>query len=75
MRRLVLIVCALLLLVPSAAAQDEGTLRDRIGSGKARERSLASAADRLADLERKAAREVSILTIRAEATSDRRTAA
>ncbi|RKQ93459.1 transglycosylase-like protein with SLT domain [Solirubrobacter pauli] len=61
MRRLVLIVCALLLLVPSAAAQDEGTLRDRIGSGKARERSLASAADRLAELERKAAREVSIL--------------
>jgi septal ring factor EnvC (AmiA/AmiB activator) len=60
-RRLVLIVLALLLLAPSAGAQDEGTLRDRIGSGKQREQSLASAADRLADLERKAAREVSIL--------------
>lgn len=64
MRRLVLIVCALLLLVPTAGAQDEGTLRDRIGSGKQRERSLAGAAERLAELERKAAREVSVLETR-----------
>jgi len=61
LRRAALIVLALLLLVPPARAQDADTLRDRIGSGKARERSLASAATRLGALERQATREVVIL--------------
>ena len=61
MRRVVLLVLAVFLFVPVAVAQDEGTLRDRIGDGKSRERSLASAADRLGELERKATREVVIL--------------
>ena len=61
MRRLVLIALALFLVVPVAHAQDEDTLRDRIGAGKSREQSLASAADRLGELERKAGREVTLL--------------
>src|SRR6478752_9214625 len=61
MRRVVLLVLAVLLFVPVAFAQDEGTLRDRIGSGKQREQSLANAAERLGQLERKATREVTIL--------------
>ena len=60
MRRLVVMTLALLLFVAAAGAQDEGTLRDRVGSGKARERTLASAAERLGELERKATREVTI---------------
>lgn len=59
--RLVLVLLALFVLAPAANAQDEDTLRDRIGAGKSRERSLASAADRLGELERKATREVTIL--------------
>ncbi|MDA0142294.1 hypothetical protein, partial [Solirubrobacter deserti] len=61
MRRVVLLLLAVFVFVPVALAQDEGTLRDRIGDGKSRERSLASAAERLGELERKAAREVTIL--------------
>ena len=64
MRRVVLLVLAVLLFATVAVAQDEGTLRDRIGDGKSRERSLASAADRLGELERKATREVVILEAR-----------
>jgi peptidoglycan hydrolase CwlO-like protein len=60
-RRLVVMTLALMLFVPVASAQDENTLRDRVNSGKARERSLANAADRLGALERKATREVTIL--------------
>ena len=63
MRRLALIAMLLAGLVAAAPAggQSEGTLRDRIGSGKARERSLASAAARLGQLERKVSREVAVL--------------
>jgi peptidoglycan hydrolase CwlO-like protein len=60
-RRLVVMTLALMLFVPVASAQDENTLRDRVNAGKARERSLANAADRLGALERKATREVTIL--------------
>jgi peptidoglycan hydrolase CwlO-like protein len=60
-RRVVVMTLALMLFVPVASAQNEGTLRDRIGSGKARERSLANSAERLGELERKATREVTIL--------------
>jgi septal ring factor EnvC (AmiA/AmiB activator) len=45
----------------SAGAQGEGTLRNRIGAGKAQEHSLSSAAARLGALERRTAREVTIL--------------
>ena len=65
MPRAVSILLAALLLATLAAApaggQSEGTLRDRIGSGKARERSLASSAARLGQLERKVSREVAVL--------------
>jgi len=44
-----------------ASGADEGTLRDRIASGRSRERSLAGAAAHLARLERASAREVAIL--------------
>jgi Transglycosylase-like domain len=44
-----------------ARGADEGRLRSRIDSGKARERALLSAADHLARLERASAREVAIL--------------
>jgi peptidoglycan hydrolase CwlO-like protein len=56
---------AVLLVAAVAAApaggQSEGKLRDRIGSGKAQERSLASAAARLGELERRVSREVRVL--------------
>jgi peptidoglycan hydrolase CwlO-like protein len=42
-------------------AQSEGSLRNQIGSGKAQERSLASAATRLGKLERETAKEVAVL--------------
>jgi peptidoglycan hydrolase CwlO-like protein len=45
----------------SAGAQGEGTLRNRIGAGKAQERSLSSAAARLGALERRTSREIAIL--------------
>ena len=65
MPRAVSILLAALLLAGLTAApaggQSEGTLRDRIGSGKARERTLASSAARLGQLERKVAREVGVL--------------
>ena len=65
------LIAALLLAALVAAApaggQSEGTLRDHIGSGKAQERSLASAAARLGRLERKAAREVAVLEGRLDA--------
>ncbi len=44
-----------------AGGQSEGKLRDRIGAGKAQERTLASAAARLGRLERATAREVAVL--------------
>src|SRR4051812_174818 len=44
-----------------ARSADEGRLRGSISAGKARERTLASAATRLARLERASAREVAIL--------------
>ena len=58
---LLIVVLAALVAAAPAGGQSEGTLRDRIGSGKARERSLASAAARLGQLERKVAREVAVL--------------
>jgi peptidoglycan hydrolase CwlO-like protein len=65
MRRLVPIVllATLLAAVPAArtGAQSEGTLRNRIGAGKAQEQALAGAAARLGRLERETAREVTIL--------------
>ena len=63
MFRAVPLLLALVVLVAAAPAggQSEGTLRDRIGAGKARERSLANAAERLGQLERKVAREVAVL--------------
>jgi septal ring factor EnvC (AmiA/AmiB activator) len=60
---LLLIVVLLSALVAAAPAggQSEGTLRDRIGSGKQQEQTLASAAARLGQLERKVSREVAVL--------------
>jgi septal ring factor EnvC (AmiA/AmiB activator) len=55
-----LLFAALVAAAP-AAGQSEGTLRDKIGAGKAQERSLASAAARLGRLERTTAREVAVL--------------
>jgi len=73
-RRLVVsLVAALLALVVAAPAggQSESSLRNKIGSSKAQERSLAGAAERLGALERKAAKEVSILEGRlSEAQTD-----
>jgi hypothetical protein len=56
----VLLLAALVAAAP-AGGQSEGRLRDKIGAGKAQERSLASAAARLARLERTTAREVTVL--------------
>ena len=58
-----LVLCRASCLVPAApAGADEGTLRDRIGAGKSRERSLAERRRRgSGELERKATREVAIL--------------
>jgi peptidoglycan hydrolase CwlO-like protein len=62
LRRLAPLLLLLVALSTSQAhAQSEGTLRDRIGSGKAQERSLASAAARLGRLERETQREVTIM--------------
>jgi septal ring factor EnvC (AmiA/AmiB activator) len=61
LRRAVLMLLLVLIPVATAGAQSEGTLRDRIGDSQQRERSLASSAARLGELERKAAREVAIL--------------
>jgi peptidoglycan hydrolase CwlO-like protein len=60
-RALALALVFALLPAASTGAQGEGTLRDRIGAGKAREQSLAGAAARLGQLQAKAAREVAIL--------------
>jgi septal ring factor EnvC (AmiA/AmiB activator) len=59
----ILLAALLLAAVPAAptGAEGEGALRDRIGAGKAHERSLAGAAARLARLERATAREVRVL--------------
>jgi septal ring factor EnvC (AmiA/AmiB activator) len=72
LRRLApILLLAVALSTAPAHAQSEGTLRDRIGSGKAQERSLASAAARLGALERETSREVGILEGRlANAQSD-----
>src|SRR3954454_143326 len=72
LRRLApILLLAVALSTTPAHAQSEGTLRDRIGSGKAQERSLASAAARLGALERETSREVGILEGRlANAQSD-----
>ncbi len=65
MRRLapILALAVALCAVPAAptGAQSEGTLRNRIGAGKSQERSLASSAARLGQLERETAREVTLL--------------
>src|SRR5918998_1465360 len=77
MSRAVPLLLALMLLVAAAPAggQSEGTLRDRIGDGKARERSLETAAARIGKLERKVAREVAVLEGRlAEAQTELNTA-
>lgn len=58
-----------------ASGQSEGSLRNSISAGKARERSLASAAARLARLERTSAREVAILEARLADVQGRLTAA
>ena len=76
--RLVATLFVLALALVAAAprsAQSEGSLRDRIGSSKSRERSLASAAARLGELERKASREVAILEGRLSAVQSDLTAA
>ena len=60
----ILIAAALLVAAFPAAptgAQSEGTLRDRIGAGKIKERSLAGAAAQLGRLEAAATREVALL--------------
>jgi septal ring factor EnvC (AmiA/AmiB activator) len=76
-RRLVPILLLVFLALPAAptGAQSEGTLRDRIGAGKAQEHSLASAAARLGRLERETAREVTILEGRLAAAQADMTAA
>src|SRR6185436_10636388 len=60
---LLLIVASLSALVAAAPAggQSEGSLRDKIGSSKQQERSLAGAAAQLGQLERKLNREVQVL--------------
>jgi peptidoglycan hydrolase CwlO-like protein len=60
---LLLIVVSLSALVAAAPAggQSEGSLRDKIGSSKQQERTLASAAAQLGQLERKLGREVQVL--------------
>ena len=62
-RLLLLILAATFVAVPARAA-DEGTLRDRIHSGRTHERALAGAAAQLGRLERATAREVAILSQR-----------
>jgi peptidoglycan hydrolase CwlO-like protein len=57
---LLLLLAALVAAAP-AGAQSEGSLRDRIGSSKQQEHTLANAAARLAKLERKVTREVAVL--------------
>jgi septal ring factor EnvC (AmiA/AmiB activator) len=75
-RRLVpILLLAVALSAGPAHAQSEGTLRDRIGAGKAQERSLASAAARLGRLERETAREVTLLEGRLAAAQAATTAA
>ena len=72
---LLIAVLAALVVAAPAGGQSEGTLRDRIGSGKAQERSLASSAARLGQLERKVSREVAVLEGRlAEAQTELNTA-
>src|ERR1700754_3772817 len=56
-----LVILAALVAAAPAGGQSEGALRDRIGSSKQRERSLASSSARLAELERKVGREVRVL--------------
>ena len=58
---LIAVLLSALVAAAPAGGQSEGTLRDRIGSGKQQERSLASAAARLGALERKVSREVAVL--------------
>ncbi len=48
----------------AGTGQDEGSLRGRIGAGKARERTLSGAIARLAALERATARDVAVLEAR-----------
>ena len=59
----VLLLVALLagLVAAPTGAQDEGSLRDRIGTAKARERTLSGAVARLGRLERQTATQVGIL--------------
>jgi septal ring factor EnvC (AmiA/AmiB activator) len=58
---LIVVLLSAVVAVAPAGGQSEGTLRDRIGSGKQQERTLASAAARLGALERKVSREVAVL--------------
>src|SRR4051794_36228887 len=70
-------LAAMLAALPAAStgAQGEGALRDRIGSAKARERTLAGAAARLGRLEAQTARQVTILESRVSAAQADLTAA
>jgi len=73
----ILMLAAVLAALPAAStgAQGEGALRDRIGSAKARERTLAGAAARLGRLEAQTARQVTILESRVSAAQADLTAA
>ena len=64
---LLAILAAALAAVPAGGKQSERGLRDRIDSGRDRERSLSSSVARLARLERATAREVAILEKRVAA--------
>jgi septal ring factor EnvC (AmiA/AmiB activator) len=63
----VALVLAVALVARPAGAQDEGTLRGRIESGRAREHALSAAVARLGRLERATAREVVVLERRLRA--------
>jgi len=64
---LLAVLAATLVAVPAGGKQSERGLRDRIDSGRDRERSLSSGVARLARLERATAREVAILEKRVAA--------
>jgi septal ring factor EnvC (AmiA/AmiB activator) len=72
---ILLLAVALSALAAAPTGAQEGALRDRIGAGKARERSLASAAAQLGRLERATAREVTLLEGRLSTAQTELTAA
>ena len=61
LRLATILLLAAVIPTASAGAQGEGTLRNRIGAGKAQERSLSTAAARLGALERRTSKEIAIL--------------